>query len=270
MAVDIGEMLDRLLTEGARHSDDTHDYELTMVPLGDVTLPTGRVVACDPLVDTGETPPFTVTVPPGRYPLRAWIAIEYLPARALHQSDRPPAGTPHPSDRPPALAPHPGSRPPTQAPHPSSRPPARAPHPGSHSPAPLLRNRLETDRHTTALQLVIRDEPATTWEPARPPNPPFLDEDGFPAYPVDTGTATLADERALQSLSTWDYAAVEEAFVPTQPPESPPALTAVTDPPTAANVVAVTPGCGDGAYATFIGRTATGEVSCFVTDFRVI
>jgi len=232
MAVDIGEMLDRLLTEGARHSDDTHDYELTMVPVGDVTLPTGHVVACDPLIPTGETPPFTVTVPPGRYPLRAWVAVAYLPARTLARA--------------------------------SSRAAAPA------TAEPPLRNRVEAHRRTAALQLAIRDEPITAWEPARPPDPSFLDEDGFAAYPVDTGTATLADERALRSLSTWDYKDVESAFVPPHPPDIPGTLSAVTDPTTAANVVAVHPGCGDGAYATFIGRTAKGEVGCFVTDFRVI
>ena len=232
MAVDIGEMLDRLLTEGARHSDDTHDYDLTMVPIGDVTLPTGHVVACDPLVGTGETQPFTVSVPPGSYPLRAGIAVAYLSTRTL---------------TPAAL---------------------RAAVPTASEPP--LSHRVEAERRTTCLQLVIRDEPVRDWEPALVPDPPFRDEDGFAAYPVDTGIATLADERALKALSTWDYAAVEAAFVPSCPPEAPGALGAVTDPPTGANVLAVTPGCGDGAYATFIGRTADGEVACFVTDFRVI
>ncbi|MEV4707412.1 DUF4241 domain-containing protein [Actinoplanes sp. NPDC049316] len=225
MAVDIGEMLDRLLTEGARHSDDTHDYELTVVPLGDVTLPTGRVVACDPLVRTGETQPFTVGVTPGRYALRAWVAVAYLPLRGLT----------------PALV-----------------------------PASSLRNRLEADRRTAALQLVIRDEPVASWEPALVAGPAEVDEDGFTIHPVDTGLATLADERALQSLSTWDYEEVEAVFVPSLPPEAPGRLGAVTDPASGANVVAVSPGCGDGAYASFVGRTATGEVAAFVTDFRVI
>ena len=37
-------------------------------------LPTGRVVGCDPLV-CPEAEPFTVTVPPGRHPARAWVAV---------------------------------------------------------------------------------------------------------------------------------------------------------------------------------------------------
>ncbi|UQU67076.1 DUF4241 domain-containing protein [Couchioplanes caeruleus] len=232
MAVDIGEMLDRLLTEGARHSDDAHDYQLTMVPLGDVTLPTGRVVACDPLARTGEALPFTVGVPPGRYPLRAWVAVAYLAVRGLPPS------------------------------HSLVTVPA---HPG-----PPLRNRVEANRRTAALHLVIRDEPITSWEPAVVTGPAELDEDGFVVHPVDTGLATLTDERALKALSTWDYAEVEETFVPSVPPEVPGMVGAVTDPATGANVVAVEPGCGDGAYASFVGRTAAGEVAAFVTDFRVI
>jgi hypothetical protein len=38
-----------------------------------VALPTGEVVACDPLVP--HTTAFVDTVEPGRYPLRAWVAV---------------------------------------------------------------------------------------------------------------------------------------------------------------------------------------------------
>ncbi|MGA5302274.1 DUF4241 domain-containing protein [Nucisporomicrobium flavum] len=232
MAVDIGEMLDRLLTEGARHSDDAHDYELTMVPLGDVTLPTGRVVACDPLARTGEALPFTVSVPPGRYPLRAWVAVAYLAVSGLM--------------------------------------PCRSLATVPAAPGPLWLNRVEADRRTAALHLVIRDEPITSWEPALVTGPAELDEDGFVVHPVDTGLATLADERALEALSTWDYADVEKVFVPSVPPDTPGLVGTVTDPATGATVLAVEPGSGDGAYASFVGRTATGEVAAFVTDFRVL
>jgi len=42
--------------------------KITTIALGDVILPTGRIVAADPLVQP-ERPPFLVTVPPGRYPV---------------------------------------------------------------------------------------------------------------------------------------------------------------------------------------------------------
>ncbi|OJF11899.1 hypothetical protein BG844_23690 [Couchioplanes caeruleus subsp. caeruleus] len=227
-------MLNRLLVEGARHVDDACDYRLTGVPLGDVTLPTGRVVACDPLVHPGETPPFTVTVPPGRYPLRAWVAVVH-PAAAL-ASGSPPSGSP------------------------------------TRDRASLARDRPESDRRTAALHLAIRDEPVVAWEPAAVPDADraLLDEDGFWAYPVDSGIGTLADECALAALKTWTYARVERVFLPEPSPPAPGALRAITDPATGAGVVAVSTGWGEGAYATFVGRTAEGEVASFVTDFRVV
>ena len=38
-----------------------------------MVLPTGKVVGCDPLVP--HTTPFVDAVTPGRYPLRAWVAV---------------------------------------------------------------------------------------------------------------------------------------------------------------------------------------------------
>ncbi|MEU5961196.1 DUF4241 domain-containing protein [Micromonospora parva] len=66
--------LDRLLTPGARFTDEHGGYLIEVHPVGDIVLPTGRVVGCDPLV-CPEAEPFTVTVPPGRYPARAWVAV---------------------------------------------------------------------------------------------------------------------------------------------------------------------------------------------------
>ncbi|GGQ54301.1 DUF4241 domain-containing protein [Couchioplanes azureus] len=261
MAVDIGEMLDRLLVEDARYVDDTHDYRLTMVPLGEVTLPSGRVVACDPLVHPGETPPFTVTVPPGRYPLRAWVAVVHPAA-----GDRP-GGRRLADQRVLASGPPPGG--------PLTRDrasPARDHAASTRDRATPGRDRPESDRRTAALQLVIREEPVVAWEPAVVPgaDPGLLDEDGFWAYPVDSGVGTLADECALAALETWAYARVERVFLPEPPPPAPGALRAIADPATGADVVAVSTGWGEDAYATFVGRTASGEVASFVTDFRVV
>ncbi|MFG2047543.1 DUF4241 domain-containing protein [Micromonospora sp. NPDC048935] len=66
--------LDRLLTSGARFTDQHGAYLIEAHPVGDVVLPTGQVVGCDPLV-CPEAEPFTVTVPPGRYAARAWVAV---------------------------------------------------------------------------------------------------------------------------------------------------------------------------------------------------
>jgi hypothetical protein len=201
------DMLQRVLTDGAEQDD----LVMTMVPAGEARLPTGRVVGCDPLSFTQLAEPYTVPVPPGRYPLRAWVAIRH--------------------------------------------------HDGA-----------ELERHTAALQLVIREEPAAHWEQALLPgqDPARLDDDEFFAYPVDTGTGTFADESAVRGLTRWTYEQVEAAFLPAVPAPAPAVLTAVTDERTGANVVLVSAGRGAGRYPTFIGYTGGGEVACFVTTFLVV
>jgi hypothetical protein len=69
--------LDRLLSAGARYSDSRAEYVIEPHPVGEIILPTGQVVGCDPLSYAVEAPPFTVTVPAGTYPLRAWVAVLY-------------------------------------------------------------------------------------------------------------------------------------------------------------------------------------------------
>jgi hypothetical protein len=66
--------LDRFLTRGAQYPDGDAEYVIEPLPAGDVVLPTGQVVGCDPLTFP-EALPFTAAVPPGTYPLRAWVAV---------------------------------------------------------------------------------------------------------------------------------------------------------------------------------------------------
>jgi hypothetical protein len=223
MSVSIGGLMERLLTPGARHRDDDHDYLITMVPAGEVVSPSGRIGACDPLSYAETAAAFEARIPPGRYPLRAWVAVVH-------------SGGPRSCE------------------------------------VPLYG--LESDRRTAALQLVVRDEPAARWEPAAlagdGPGGPELDEDGFAAYPVDSGTATFADVGALRALARWPYERVEDAYPGDGSLPAPAVSGAVTDEATGANVIAVTTGWGDGSYATFLGRSATGEITSFVTDFRVV
>jgi len=63
----------QLLTPGHSVESDGVTFVLEPHDLGDVVMPTGEVVGCDPLVSRDT--PFTVTVPPGTYPLRAWVAV---------------------------------------------------------------------------------------------------------------------------------------------------------------------------------------------------
>jgi len=47
---------------------------LELLPLGQLTLPTGQVIACDPFVCIHDSLPFNRTVEPGNYPVIASIA----------------------------------------------------------------------------------------------------------------------------------------------------------------------------------------------------
>lgn len=49
---------------------------LKRVPVGDLTLPTGNLVACDPFVGDGALP-FSQRVPGGRYPV--YLSVAHLP-----------------------------------------------------------------------------------------------------------------------------------------------------------------------------------------------
>jgi hypothetical protein len=64
-----------LVTAGYSVEDDGITYVVEPFDLGQVVLPTGEIVGCDPLV--AHSIPFVDTVPPGRYTLRAWVAVLY-------------------------------------------------------------------------------------------------------------------------------------------------------------------------------------------------
>ena len=100
----------------------------------------------------------------------------------------------------------------------------------------------------------------------------MLGEDGFFGYAVDAGAGILADLAAVRALASWDYQRVEDVYIPAQLPERPVpgAVAAITDDQSGANVITVSSGWGDGVYPTFIGYTADGDISSFVTDFLVV
>lgn len=57
---------------------------LSVADVGELALPTGRVVACDPFVylGSGDVEPFTTEVAPGRYPVQAAVATLVHPGAA--------------------------------------------------------------------------------------------------------------------------------------------------------------------------------------------
>ncbi|MFJ5533688.1 DUF4241 domain-containing protein [Streptomyces sp. NPDC093261] len=183
---------------------------------GELWLPTGRVVACDPFVclGQGDIEPFTVSVAPGRYRVDAAVAT-------LTQPDEPPSGDPH------------------------------------------LR--------VAAARLVIRDEPTAGWELALLPGQDTgaLGEDEFYGYGVDAGTGCFYDAAADASFQGWgegDEGPLWDAF---ENSDWAPGPHLVTAPDGGDTLAAFTSGWGDGCYPTWIGRTAAGEITCFVTDFFV-
>ncbi|MDN3025096.1 DUF4241 domain-containing protein [Streptomyces sp. S.PB5] len=182
---------------------------------GQLDLPTGHLVACDPFVylGSGDIEPFTVTVAPGRYRVEAAVAT-------LTRPDEPADARPH--------------------------------------------------RRVAAARLVIREEPTVTWELALLPgqDPAELKDDEFFGYGVDAGTGCFYDAAAEQSFpeTEEEEGPLWDAFENSDWSEGPHLVTSTR---TGHTLAAFTSGWGDGLYPTWVGRTATGEVACFVTDFFV-
>ncbi|MEU4153705.1 DUF4241 domain-containing protein [Streptomyces sp. NPDC026659] len=182
---------------------------------GELSLPTGRVIACDPFVylGSGDIEPFTVTVEPGRYRVETAVATLTRPGEE-------PSDTPH--------------------------------------------------HRVAAARLVIRDEPAADWELALLPDqdPAELGDDEFYGYGVDAGTGCFYDASADGAFPEcegdegplWD--ALEDGKWAPRPHR-------ITSTEGGHDLIAFTSGWGDGAYPTWIGRNADGEVTCFLTDFFV-
>jgi hypothetical protein len=133
---------------------------------------------------------------------------------------------------------------------------------------------VEWQRRIAALELVVADEPVVSWTMALVPGQDVtsMGEKGYFGYGVDAGTGTLADRVAVEAMEGWDFDRIEDVFIPAQTPDDPieAVIVAVVDPSSGANVYVVESGWGDGSYATYVGRTADGRLSSFVTDFRVV
>ena len=180
---------------------------------GTLRLPTGRVVAADPGFAEDDSEPFTVTVPPGEYPVSV--------ASAACEKEVGTAG-----------------------------------------------NRTTVlDEYVTAVRVLIRDEPAATWEMALRPgqDPRMLPAGRFFGLGVDSGTGAFLDAAGRQALQA-RYAAEEEA--PGERPAGPARWT--EDPVSGANMVAFTSGAGDGAYPVWIGRNEEGQVVSLIADMLLL
>jgi hypothetical protein len=175
--------------------------------LGTLRLPSGALVACDPTylqpIEPGATKiytdqqsrdPFTVTVPPGDYPV---VLSRFRWLR--------------------------GSGP------------------------------LEA-----AVKVWVSDGPVDQWEMAlrAGEDPRTLRDGGFFGFGVDRGTGCFFDAAAASALSSQT---AEFVLGPERSRE-------LTDDASGANLIAFHSGWGDGSYPVWIGRTAAGDVACFVAD----
>lgn len=107
-----------------------------------------------------------------------------------------------------------------------------------------------------AARVVIRTEPVVSWRPAQRRGVPSI-------YPVDGGCGSFGSPEVFEALT--DDEARDDLIADLSFDTDEPCAT-YTDPASDANLVAFGIGA-DGRYLTWTGRTATGEVACFLTDF---
>jgi hypothetical protein len=104
------------------------------------------------------------------------------------------------------------------------------------------------------------------------PGGPVGDREFF-GFGVDAGTAAFLDAAALTAmigLVTDAWVAFVERHGGNLYRQQQAKAAKVIDPTSGANLIAFESGWGDGAYPTWIGRTAAGEVACFVADMLVV
>jgi hypothetical protein len=117
-----------------------------------------------------------------------------------------------------------------------------------------------------AAKLVISDEPVASWELAvtAEQNPLLLADGRFYGFGVDTGMGCFVDAGIVEPMTAIVEKSLDTLFdVDGRSAE-------LTDPESGANLIAFSSGWGDGAYPTWLGRTANGEVACFVADMLVL
>ncbi|MEU9407511.1 DUF4241 domain-containing protein [Streptomyces sp. NPDC048281] len=124
------------------------------------------------------------------------------------------------------------------------------------------------DERVAAARLVIRDEPVTGWEMALPPgrHAEALGDDEFYGYPVDGGTGCFVDPGSTPLLDDDE----EMRDLSMDIADRPTSVTVLEGPDGEPILAAFTTGWGDGSYPTWVGRSASGEIACFLTDFGIL
>jgi len=109
-----------------------------------------------------------------------------------------------------------------------------------------------------AVKAWVGDGQVTSWEMALRPGEDLrtLPDDGFFGFGVDSGTGCFYDASAAPAL-----APLAEGFVLGHETTA-----EITDQESGANLIAFHSGWGDGSYPVWIGRTAAGDIACFIAD----
>jgi hypothetical protein len=137
--------------------------------------------------------------------------------------------------------------------------------PGEYQVLLSLLRRVDDPEHerVAAAKLAIRDDPVASWELALLPgaDPRFLGKEAFFGFGVDSGMVCFFD-----AIATSAMARQGETFI-----TGINRITAkLSDPESGANLIAFQSGPGDGCYPTWIGRTSSGDVACFIADLLLL
>jgi hypothetical protein len=117
-----------------------------------------------------------------------------------------------------------------------------------------------------AARVEILDKPIVTWELATRPGQDvrLLADNQFYGFGVDGGTGGLFDAQAADLALIQGY---DENFYALLLDTG---STELTDDSSDVNVIVFVSAVGDGTYPSWIGRTATGEIACFVVDMELL
>jgi hypothetical protein len=134
----------------------------------------------------------------------------------------------------------------------NNRPAGRLP--GSAFPVPLVSGSGPT---VAAVKVQVSDGPVDSWEMALRvgEDPRTLPDGGFYGFGVDRVAAASWTPRPPPPYPQ----TAQFALGPEQSRE-------LTDDASGANLIAFHSGWGDGSYLVWIGRTAAGDIACFVAD----
>ena len=195
--------LSQLLSDGAVLDSDFGEARLECREIGELNLPTGRIVACDPMVEP-DLPPFAIAVAPGKRPVGVTIAHV--------------AGD---------------------------------------------------DQRISAAWIRVSDAQPVRWEFAQLKGRP---EREAPAYGVDSATgAFVSAEGAVALAAHLENDSLDDLAERMEAQYEPTREWAVVPVPgtDGLDFAAFSSGLGDGAYVSYWGYDAGGEIVCLLTDFRI-